>query len=190
MVWLVFETFILMLAFVAMGIAIGIGLKSAFGGREPAVAGAASGPLEEAPPTVPTPVVMQRPSPRMAAPAASEAAGADAAAPTGGAATAEGPVSLSAAEAVIDPAKATAADQVGVRPPPLPGPRDGAPDDLKRIRGIGPQNEARLAALGIFHFDQIAAWSPDEARWVGSYLAFPGRIERENWVGQAKTLAG
>lgn len=81
-----------------------------------------------------------------------------------------------------------AADRVGERPPALPGPRAGDADDLRRIKGIGPQNATRLNALGIYHLDQIAAWTPIEARWVGAYLAFPGRIEREDWVGQAKAL--
>jgi predicted flap endonuclease-1-like 5' DNA nuclease len=64
----------------------------------------------------------------------------------------------------------------------------GAPDDLKKIRGIGPQNERRLHALGIWHFSQIAAWSEDNVKWVGSYLAFAGRIDREKWVAQARDL--
>jgi len=96
---------------------------------------------------------------------------------------------LAAGEAVIDPGKAADADQVGTRPEGYAGARDGVPDDLKVIKGIGPQNEARLNALGVFHFDQIAAWTPEEARWVGSYLAFPGRIEREGWIAQARGLA-
>lgn len=82
-----------------------------------------------------------------------------------------------------------AADRVGERPPALPGARSGKADDLRRIRGIGPQNATRLNALGIYHLDQIAAWTPSEARWIGAYLAFPGRIEREDWMGQAKALA-
>ena len=65
----------------------------------------------------------------------------------------------------------------------------GAPDDLKVIKGIGPQNEERLNRLGIWHFAQVAAWSPENVEWVGTYLAFPGRIEREDWVGQAAALA-
>lgn len=77
----------------------------------------------------------------------------------------------------------------GQRPQGLMGPRGGIADDLKRIRGIGKQNEGRLHALGIWHFDQIAAWAANEIEWVGSYLAFPGRIEREEWVAQAKVLA-
>jgi len=77
----------------------------------------------------------------------------------------------------------------GQRPPGFASARVGRTDDLKRIRGIGPQNETRLHALGIWHFDQIAAWTEDQALWVGGYLAFPGRIEREGWIEQAKELA-
>lgn len=73
-------------------------------------------------------------------------------------------------------------------PPPLLAAPEGAADDLKRLKGIGPQNEQRLNALGIYHLRQIAAWSPEEVRWVGAALAFPGRIEREAWVAQAKAL--
>lgn len=76
----------------------------------------------------------------------------------------------------------------GARPAGLAAPR-GTADDLKRIRGIGPQNEGRLHGLGIWHFDQIAAWTPENVEWVGSYLAFPGRIDREEWLVQAKVLA-
>jgi predicted flap endonuclease-1-like 5' DNA nuclease len=65
----------------------------------------------------------------------------------------------------------------------------GQPDNLKKIRGIGPQNERRLHALGIWHFAQIAAWSEDNVKWVGSYLAFAGRIDREKWIAQARDLA-
>jgi predicted flap endonuclease-1-like 5' DNA nuclease len=77
----------------------------------------------------------------------------------------------------------------GKRPPGYASPIGGKADDLKRIRGIGKQNEGRLHGLGIWHFDQIAQWVTDECLWVGSYLAFPGRIEREEWVKQAKVLA-
>ncbi len=61
----------------------------------------------------------------------------------------------------------------------------GTVDDLKLIKGIGKQNEARLHALGIWQFAQIAVWTPENVKWVGSYLAFPGRITREQWVAQA-----
>lgn len=77
----------------------------------------------------------------------------------------------------------------GQRPAGIVAARGGVADDLKLIKGIGRQNEGRLHGLGIWHFDQIAAWTPENAQWVGGYLAFPGRIEREEWVTQAATLA-
>ena len=80
-----------------------------------------------------------------------------------------------------------AAAPVGTPPPLLDAP-EGAADDLKRLKGIGPLNEQKLNTLGIYHLRQIAAWSPEEVRWVGAALAFPGRIEREAWVAQAKAL--
>ena len=80
-------------------------------------------------------------------------------------------------------------DAVGTRPVGLAAARAAAPDDLKLVKGIGPVNERKLHELGIYHFDQIAGWSTAEIRWIGAYLAFPGRIFREDWVGQAKRLA-
>lgn len=76
------------------------------------------------------------------------------------------------------------------RPEMLTAPRGGAKDNLKRIKGIGPVNEGRLNELGIYHFDQIAGWGPNEINWVDDYLSFKGRIGRDDWIGQAKTLAG
>lgn len=81
------------------------------------------------------------------------------------------------------------ADLPGRRPTGQAAARGGKADDLKLIKGVGRQNEGRLHGLGIWHFEQIAVWTPDNIEWVGSYLAFPGRIEREDWVGQAKVLA-
>lgn len=75
------------------------------------------------------------------------------------------------------------------RPPALAEPRAGVPDNLQRIWGIGKRNEALLNSLGIFHFGQIASWTPAEARWVASQLTFPERLERDNWIGQAIVLA-
>ncbi|WP_204348439.1 hypothetical protein, partial [Klebsiella pneumoniae] len=42
---------------------------------------------------------------------------------------------------------------------------------------------------GIFHFDQIAAWKKADVIAAEAYLAFDGRIAREDWIGQAKKLA-
>jgi NADH-quinone oxidoreductase subunit E len=81
------------------------------------------------------------------------------------------------------------ADAVGSRPKGLAAARESKADDLKRIKGIGKVNEGKLNALGIFHFNQVAAWGRPEIRWVGTYLAFPGRIDREDWIAQAALLA-
>jgi predicted flap endonuclease-1-like 5' DNA nuclease len=81
------------------------------------------------------------------------------------------------------------AELPGQRPSGLAAARDDQADDLKLIKGIGRQNEGRLHGLGIWHFEQIADWTAENVEWVGGYLAFPGRIEREDWVGQAKLLA-
>ena len=81
------------------------------------------------------------------------------------------------------------ADSAVARPMALANARNGVPDDLQRIRGIGRRVERRLNALGIFHFGQIAAWTPAETRWVGRELGFPQRIDQEDWVGQAIVLA-
>ena len=81
------------------------------------------------------------------------------------------------------------ADAVGTRPEGLDAPSDGGADDLKRIKGIGRVNEEKLNALGVYHFHQIAAWGRPEIRWVSTYLSFPGRIDREDWLAQARVLA-
>ena len=81
------------------------------------------------------------------------------------------------------------ADAVGSRPKALKKPRKDKPDDLKKISGIGPANEEKLHNLGIYHYDQIAQWGRPEIRWVGQFLSFAGRIDREDWVAQAKALA-
>jgi len=63
------------------------------------------------------------------------------------------------------------------------------PDDLKLISGVGPKIEKILHELGIFTFAQVAAWKKAERDWVDGYLKFSGRIERDDWVRQAKALA-
>jgi NADH-quinone oxidoreductase subunit E len=76
-----------------------------------------------------------------------------------------------------------------VRPVPLGAPRGDTPDDLKRIRGIGPALERLLHAHGIFHFDQIAAWTPEEVAWLDENLeGFRGRVTRDGWVDKARAL--
>lgn len=64
----------------------------------------------------------------------------------------------------------------------------GDPDDLKRISGIGSVIEKTLHDLGIFHYKQIAELNSNNVKWLDDYIDFPGRINRENWIGQAKDL--
>jgi len=63
------------------------------------------------------------------------------------------------------------------------------PDDLKLISGVGPKYEAILNGLGIYKFEQVASWQKRQREWVDGYLNFKGRIERDDWVKQAKALA-
>ncbi len=73
----------------------------------------------------------------------------------------------------------------------LTAPREGKGDDLKLIVGVGPKLEALLQSLGFWHFDQIAAWTPAQVAWVNSRLGtFRGRIERDDWIAQARKLSG
>ena len=67
--------------------------------------------------------------------------------------------------------------------------KPATPDDLKQISGVGPKLEETLNILGIYKFAQIAAWKKAECDWVDGYLKFKGRIERDQWVKQAKSLA-
>lgn len=78
---------------------------------------------------------------------------------------------------------------VDPKPKSLRAARNGKPDDLKSIKGIGPKIEASLHGLGVFHFDQIAAWSDLNVDWVDNHLAFKGRVRRERWIEQATAFA-
>ncbi len=97
------------------------------------------------------------------------------------------PVSDDRAEVEV----ARTADTSGAEKEPetLKAARGGKPDDLKKLKGVGPKLEATLNELGFFHYDQVANWGPEEAAWVDSRLKFKGRIERDGWIEQAKILA-
>ncbi|MBK8198603.1 MAG: hypothetical protein IPK75_09550 [Acidobacteria bacterium] len=101
-----------------------------------------------------------------------------------------------AAETILDQleeaderAEAAATGQIArVRPVALERPVEGAAADLTLIGGIGPKIQDVLNSLGIYHFDQIADWTPENVAWVDDYLSFSGRITREGWVEQAAVL--
>ena len=88
----------------------------------------------------------------------------------------------------VAPAKAKAAPKPKVLY--TDGPTDGAPDDLKLIKGIGPKFEKDLHSKGIYYFRQIAAWKASDVSMVEKLIdSIPGRIGRDEWVKQAKGLA-
>lgn len=62
-------------------------------------------------------------------------------------------------------------------------------DDLTKIGGIGPYIEQKLNEIGIYTFEQISRLDDTDIRVITDLIDFfPGRIERDNWVGQAKAL--
>ena len=62
-------------------------------------------------------------------------------------------------------------------------------DDLKAISGIGPQMEELLNSFGIKSWEQLAALDKSGISTVdGALTDFPGRIERDEWVPQAKAI--
>lgn len=70
------------------------------------------------------------------------------------------------------------------------GPTDGDPDDLKLIKGIGPKFEKDLNGKGVYYFRQIANWKKKDVEVVEGVIdSIPGRIDRDEWVPQAKGLA-
>ena len=76
------------------------------------------------------------------------------------------------------------------KPTLLTAPRKGIADDLKLIWGVAEKLEERMNALGIWHFDQIAAWTPEEVAWFENEMGgFKGRIARDQWQEQCRKLA-
>jgi NADH-quinone oxidoreductase subunit E len=85
---------------------------------------------------------------------------------------------------VLDPS-------ASARPTTLAKARDGGPDKLTKIKGIGPKLQELLFSMGFFHFDQIASWDKSQVAWVDENLdGFKGRASRDDWVAQAFSLSG
>ncbi|WP_349433894.1 NADH:ubiquinone oxidoreductase [Pararhizobium sp. A13] len=61
-------------------------------------------------------------------------------------------------------------------------------DDLKRISGIGPKLEQVLNGMGVRRYADVASWSDKDVKRFDEQLGFGGRIARDGWVEQAKTL--
>jgi predicted flap endonuclease-1-like 5' DNA nuclease len=154
------------------------------------IGGGANGLLAApaAAPMKPTPVVVRR-RPRAEEPAASKSAAPNVPA-THSPASEPPPAKSETAAALESAAKASPGKKhfPGRPPESLAAPRGGTTDDLTRIKGVGPKSVEKLHALGVFHFDQIAAWNIDNARWIGAALSAPGRVERGKWIQQAREL--
>ncbi len=61
-------------------------------------------------------------------------------------------------------------------------------DDLTRIKGIGEVIAPKLHAMGIVSYAQVACLSGEDIERINAVLSFKGRIEREDWIGQAQRL--
>lgn len=93
------------------------------------------------------------------------------------------------------PAKATATDATqaadagtGTGPANLLGEaRNGAGDDLKKLTGVGPKMVEKLNEAGVFHFDQIAAWTEADVAYMEEQLGARGKVA--GWVAEAAELA-
>lgn len=132
---------------------------------------------------------------RAAATAAEETAGAAGKAGRRGAEAATEAVGTAArkqAEAADDVAEAVD-DAIAATPKPkmLLDKRPDETDDLKAIKGIGPDLERQLNGLGLYRFDQLAKMSKTDLAWIDANITrFKGRIFRDDWVGQAKSRLG
>ncbi|MDG4874654.1 NADH-quinone oxidoreductase subunit E [Mesorhizobium sp. WSM4935] len=109
--------------------------------------------------------------------------------PRSGPKTKAEPVAAFKAPETKQPAAKTAKPSLEDKNRPAGIERPATVDDLKLISGVGPKIEGILHSLGIYTFAQVAGWKKAEREWVDGYLNFRGRIERDDWVKQAKALA-
>jgi predicted flap endonuclease-1-like 5' DNA nuclease len=73
------------------------------------------------------------------------------------------------------------------QPIQIAAPANGG-DNLTAIGGIGPRIAEVLNGLGIWTYAQVADWTPANETWIEEHLSFKGRVDREQWVEQAKVL--
>jgi predicted flap endonuclease-1-like 5' DNA nuclease len=77
-----------------------------------------------------------------------------------------------------------------LEPVPTPPEPAGPPDELTRMKGLGPKAAALLNGMGYTRYDQIAAWTDADVARIDAHMSnFKGRIARDRWVEQAGYLA-
>ena len=64
----------------------------------------------------------------------------------------------------------------------------GQVDDLKLIKGITPELEVQLLKLNVVRFDQMAAFSDEDIANIDETLKLGGKIEKDDWIGQAQQI--
>jgi predicted flap endonuclease-1-like 5' DNA nuclease len=100
------------------------------------------------------------------------------------------PVAVPLSTAEIDAEIAAQAAEAQASGKPRIAAAVGEPDDLRKIKGIGPKLNTLLGELGVARYDQIAAWTPADVAEIDPYLGtFKGRVERDGWIEQAGFLA-
>jgi predicted flap endonuclease-1-like 5' DNA nuclease len=184
MLWLTWHMWILLLLAFGGGVITGWVLRSR--SDEPERPRLSAG--EPAKASTPSPAPKPAPAPAASpAPAAGEASGATTKAPT--------PAASKAKSAAPDaPAAAAKSSAVADGPKPVPGaavnaPEPGAGDDLTQIKGVGPKAAEKLNEAGVTKVGQIAKWTGADVERFDALINGRGRIERDDWVGQAKKLA-
>lgn len=177
MLWLTWHMWILLLLAFAGGVITGWVLRSR--SDEPEQPRLSAG--EPAKAATPSPAAPSAPAP-------AEASVSTPKAPT---------PSVSKTETAASDAPATAAKPSAVAdgPKPVPGaavnaPEPGTGDDLTQIKGVGPKAAEKLNEAGVTTLGQIANWSSKDIERFDALINGRGRIERDEWVGQAKKLAG
>lgn len=136
-----------------------------------------------APPPTPTPFV----DPIIAAPVAAAPVVVEPVAPV---VATEPVVPVTSVDPIVEPKP-----MATLTPEPIPvSPAVAAvtdePDDLLRLKGVGPKLKALLVELGVTRYAQVAAWGDADIAAIDAKLGnFKGRPVRDQWVDQAKYLA-
>lgn len=107
---------------------------------------------------------------------------------TGGAKPSKKAAPKKAAAKTTGTASAAAVAKPAADAKPAASTASGIVDDVKMIGGVGPALEKKLAALGVTSLKHIAEFDAAEIERVDAELNFKGRIEREEWIEQAKEL--